>query len=245
MKRQEKKARFGIHTDIHSHVLPAVDDGSTDASESLQLLRGLSSLGFTRVFATPHIKSGQFPNTRERLEIAFASFKEAATKIDTGIELHLAAEYYMDDNFGRMLDEGEPLLTLGDSTLVLVETHMHQQPLYLFDLLFRIQSSGYRPILAHPERYTYLDGKPDNYEHLKHSGCLFQVNLLSFAGYYGDNVRKTARMLAAKGMIDFAGTDLHSPKQLPLLEKLSPPKKLGKKCNLENDDIETGANSSE
>ena len=205
-----------IRTDIHSHILPQIDDGAEDIEISLSILRGLQSLGYTKVWTTPHI-SYLYPNDLTTIRDAFEYVKEAAIKDNLSIELNYAAEYMFDDNFVKNIYSRDNLLTLPNKHL-LIEFQMHNDPVIFYkDVLFNLQIRGYKLILAHPERYMWLFNSFSRYEELKQLGMEFQVNLLSFSGYYGKPVRKMAEKLLKKGMIDFLGTDIHHPDQIELL----------------------------
>jgi protein-tyrosine phosphatase len=135
------------------------------------------------------------------------------------VELKGAAEYFIDDHFQSQLEAKAPLLTIGGN-IVLVEFSMLTAPLDLQEVLFQMQMQNYQPVIAHPERYTYLLRKREFFDDLKTSGCLFQVNLLSLSGHYGSAVQELAEYLLKKNYYDFAGTDLHHAKHLSLLQKL-------------------------
>ena len=136
------------------------------------------------------------------------------------IELHAAAEYFIDDHFDEQLKAKAPLLTLSGN-MVLVEFSMLTAPMELQEVLFEMQIQNYQPVLAHPERYVYLSRKKDFFDDLKTSGCLFQLNLLALTGYYGPSVLELAEYLLKKNYYDFGGTDLHHEKHLEQLKKLS------------------------
>ena len=209
---------MSIGTDIHSHILPAIDDGSQSVEMSLDILRGLESLGYTRIWTTPHI-SYLYPNDKNTIRAAFDSVEEAAGEAGINIELHYAAEYMFDDNFVNNLYKQDDLLTLPNKHLI-IEFSMQSEPIIFYkDILFDLQMRGYRLILAHPERYLYFHNSFSIYEELKRSGILFQVNLLSLSGYYGKPIKKMAEKFVKRYMIDLLGTDIHHPDQLKLLQQ--------------------------
>ena len=193
--------------DIHSHLLPRIDDGATCIEDTECLIKGLEKVGIKKFVTTPHVMGEVWKNTS--LEIT----KKLSTTIHElmipGIDKHLkaAAEYMIDEEF-RELFKKERLLTLKEN-YVLVEMSYISPSLQLYDILFELQSAGYQPILAHPERYTFYHNNFDEYKKLKKQGCLFQLNLLSTVGYYGSNVSKIADQLLKNNMIDFVGSDVH------------------------------------
>lgn len=191
------------HLDIHSHLLPGIDDGSKNIEQTVALMAELSELGMTKFVTTPHILHQVYENTPESI---LAKLEETKQQLPLNYHLRAAAEYMMDSNFLTLLKS--PLLTLKDN-VVLVEMSYLNPPMQLYDFIFDIQIAGYIPLLAHPERYSFYHGKFSEFQKLKNSGCKFQLNLLSCTGYYGKSVLECAKKLLAAGMIDFTGSDVH------------------------------------
>ena len=203
-------------TDIHSHILPGLDDGAPDIKMSVEILKGLSLLGYKKVWATPHI-SYLFPNDHETIFSTLPILQERIRQEEIPIELFCAAEYMFDNNFVTSLSGRNDLLTLPNRHLLL-EFSMTNEPIIFYkEILFDLQLRGYKIILAHPERYPYFYETFSEYNELKQIGLLFQVNLLSFDKYYGKFAQKIATKLAKKGMIDFLATDIHNSQQIGLL----------------------------
>ena len=207
-----------IGTDMHAHLLPGIDDGSPDTDTSIQLMEGLIELGYKKFIATPHVMIDLYPNNTQTITAAHNKLSEALLKRNINVELSAAAEYFLDDHFDSLIEKKEPLLTIKDN-LVLVEFSFASAPLDYKQKIFEIQMRGYRPILAHPERYTYFHNKPEIYDELRHVGCLFQVNLLSLIGYYGRGVAQPADRLFRKKQIELLGTDLHHERHLNNLHR--------------------------
>lgn len=206
--------------DIHSHLLPNVDDGSKSFEESLDLLKKMKTYGFKKIVLTPHIMDGVWDNSREFLERRFFEFTDLLKKNGfTGIQLSLAAEYMLDSNFNNLL-KTEKLLTVKEN-YILVELSFISAPVNLYETLFEIQIAGYKPILAHPERYAFFYQNFQEYHKLKEVGCLFQLNLLSLSNYYGKDVQTISKKLLKTNLIDFVGSDTHHIKHLNYLEKIS------------------------
>lgn len=208
---------FEGFTDWHSHILPGVDDGVQTLEESLDILHHYEELGIKEVWFTPHIME-DMPNTPTLLR---QQFEELKSVYKGNIVLHLAAENMLDSLFEERFAKND-LLPLGnDRNHLLVETSYFNPPMGFTDKLKRIKQKGYFPVLAHPERYTYM-GHTD-YRDLKAMGVLFQLNIFSLVGYYGPSVRKKAEWLLQNGMYDLCGTDIHSIKYLdePLNQKIS------------------------
>lgn len=208
------------YIDIHSHLLPGIDDGAQKFEDTTLLFKGLSDLGFSEFITTPHIMHNVYNNTFD--SITEVHQKTVLDLSDNGFNLPIraAAEYMLDDNFGSILKSGS-VLTLGGK-YVLIEMSYLNPPLQLFEIIFDIQVAGYTPVLAHPERYNFYHSNFGQYQKLKNAGCKFQVNLLSTVGYYGANVQKAASTLLQDGMIDFTGSDVHHQKHLAAFsDKLS------------------------
>lgn len=219
-KKVEDISLDWLHTDMHSHLLPGIDDGAQDMESSLSLIRSLAALGYKKLITTPHILWEIYPNTPEIITQKLAELKHEVAKAEIDIELHAAAEYYIDEHFQELLDKKAPLLTL-HKNLVLVEFSMVTAPMDLQQVFFEMQLQGYQPVLAHPERYVYLERKKEVFDTLKNAGCYFQLNLLSVTGHYGKPVQELATYLLSKDYYDFAGTDLHHTRHVELLNKLS------------------------
>lgn len=188
-------------TDRHSHVLFGVDDGIRTLEDSLAVLAYDEEVGIKEVWCTPHVME-DVANTTEKLRERFAMLQEA---YKGPIKLNLAAEYMLDTLFEERFHAGD-LLTMEDNT-VLVETSTWNPPPDMTGTLRRIQKAGYRPLLAHPERYRYLNEA--GYERLYKMGIHFQLNLGSLVGYYGETAMGKARNLLEKGWYSDVGSDCH------------------------------------
>ena len=195
------------HIDIHSHLLPGIDDGAKVFEDSLQLIRDLQSFGIQQFITTPHIIQHIWENTKKQIIVNKNNTIAELRKNDIHLPFQAAAEYMMDDQFVRLF-QSQDLLTLKDN-YVLVEMSYINAPIQLYSILFDLQVAGYIPVLAHPERYLFYHKNVDEYTKLKKAGCLFQLNLLAVTGYYGDGITKIAEQLLQKGMYDFVGSDVH------------------------------------
>ena len=192
--------------DMHSHLIPGIDDGSPSLEESEQLILGLKKAGYHKLITTPHVIGEFYPNTKEILQEGHAKLQQYLKERHINIDIEIAAEYYLDNYFlMEVLPHG--LLTFGDNN-VLVEVSMAGWPRNIDEILFRIQSLGYKPILAHPERYVFEE-QPDVFLKLKEKGILMQLNLLSVTGYYNKIVKTNADNYLKSGLYDFCGTDAH------------------------------------
>ena len=190
-------------TDWHCHLLPGVDDGVPTVEETLQVLSSYEREGIREVWLTPHIME-DVPNTPASLR---ARYTELQAAYQGPITLHLAAEHMLDSLFEERLRQGD-LLPLGkEGRHLLVETSYFRPPYGLHNILLRIKAKGYVPVLAHPERYLYMD--KEEYEGLKQLGVAFQLNLPSLVGAYGPEERRKAKWLLENRYYQFSGTDTH------------------------------------
>lgn len=208
-----------LGVDMHSHILPGLDDGADSLERSLELVAAMKDLGYRKLIMTPHIMSDFYQNTpegiREQLELLRSAVREAGIEI----ELACAAENYLDEGLLQKLNTGEELLTFGDNYL-LFETSFLNEPLNLKEAIFRMRASGYKPVLAHPERYTFFYGKFDELVALRELGVLFQLNLNSLVGYYSAGAKVVAERLVEEGMVDFLGSDAHGLRHTDSLKKV-------------------------
>ncbi len=195
-------------TDCHSHILPGVDDGVKTLRESLAILAKYEDLGISDLWLTPHIME-DIPNTTEDLRRRFDDFTKT---YDGPVKLHLAAEYMMDSLLDERLGKNDLLPHGEDGGFILVETSYFNKPIKFETLFDEIKSKGYYPILAHPERYAYM--RLEEYAEIHDRGVLFQMNLGSMAGIYGQDAQSRASFLQKEGLYDMAGGDIHSRQML-------------------------------
>ena len=217
------------HIDIHSHLLPGIDDGATSLENSEALIHQMSEMGFKNIITTPHIITNVWNNSESSILKKYSEVSNHLQKKNEITSFKAAAEYMMDDSFLKRIGT-EKLLTLKDN-YVLVEMSYLSPPIQLYDIIFEIQLAGYKPILAHPERYLFYHQNFKEYHKLKNAGCLFQLNLIATVDYYGKNVRLITDKLLSNHSYDFVGSDIHhqnhinafknkvNVKSLPQLEK--------------------------
>ena len=209
---------ISIDQDMHSHILPGIDDGAPDLATSMELVKGLYALGIRKTIATPHVIGDMFRNSPETILPALKILQDEVAREGMDLKISAAAEYMMDDYFLSLLKGKQPLLPI-DKNIILTEFSYAIPPSNSDEISFEIFTAGYQPILAHPERYSYFHGKKyKQYHDLKDMGFLFQVNLLSVTGYYGIPVAKAARYLLDNGMVDHVGTDMHHVRHLEALK---------------------------
>ncbi len=205
-------------TDIHSHLLPGLDDGVTTLEESANLIRQFMALGYTKIITTPHIMSDFYRNEPRQITEKLIELQRYLTEQNIQIEIEAAAEYYLDEELIKKIAQNEDLLTFGAKCL-LFETNFLTEPFQLKEFIFSATTQGYRLVLAHPERYQYLIGDMNKVEDLRNRGVLFQLNITSMVGAYSKPIQKFAIQLIEKGWIDFLGSDCHNQFQLDQLKE--------------------------
>ncbi|MEB2783119.1 tyrosine-protein phosphatase [Algoriphagus persicinus] len=208
-----------LEVDMHSHLIPGIDDGSKTMEESLQLIKRLSGYGLRKIITTPHIMSEYYRNTPEIIKMGLEDLRRAVKNEGISIEIEAAAEYYMDEIFLEKIKSGEEVLTFGDK-YILVETGFINKPQMLLEIIFQLEMAGFKPILAHPERYQYLIADKGLLQDLTDRQILFQVNLLSLTGFYSKPVKDFGEMLVETGLVRFLGTDCHNLRYLDMMETL-------------------------
>lgn len=213
----DKSAYSRLVADMHSHLIPGIDDGAPDLATSLKLIRGMTELGFSKLITTPHIMWDIYKNSREKILERADRLRDAVNKEGIPVEIHAAAEYFLDDHVAGLIKNNEPLLTISGKS-VLVEFSLAYPSHSLKSILFDMQMQGYQPVIAHPERYIYLQQNKEFYEELKEIGCLFQLNLMALNGHYGRSVQELAQYLIRKNHYELIGTDLHHARHLEELK---------------------------
>ena len=212
---KKEQVKLFYNTDIHCHILPGVDHGSPSMEKSLEMLQAEAEMGISRVILTSHVTAVTFENTLEKLMDAFLKLQDAVTDAGLDMDLALSAEYRMDEYFDKEYAADHLLPMPGNH--ILLENSFQQELMNLDELLFDMQIKGYKTILAHPERYTYYSRRRKRYEQLHNAGARFQVNILSFTGYFGEEARDSALWFAKNGMIDYLGSDMHNIKHAHII----------------------------
>ena len=206
-------------TDIHSHLLPGIDDGAADMEASIEMIKRFKELGYKKVITTPHTMCDYYKNTPE---IILGKLKEVKVELKNqqiDIQIEAASEYNLDDGLSDLIDNKQ-VLTMGDN-YVLFELPFMNEPPNFQEIVFKFQTNGFKPILAHPERYSYWYDNFDIYEELKAKGILLQLNLLSLTGHYSPQTKKVAEKMVEANLIDAIGTDCHRIEHLHILEQFA------------------------
>jgi protein-tyrosine phosphatase len=216
LKGKSSSLAISLKTDIHSHLLAQLDDGVKSTEEAIALILRFKSLGYSKIITTPHISSDYYRNDPSAIQEKLNDLRKILS--EKGIDFHIeaAAEYLLDEELSRKIDNQDTLLTFGNSYL-LFETNFLSEPLNLKEFTFKAISSGYKLVLAHPERYQYMN--LEKARDLRDRGLLFQINIPSLVGYYSKPIQKMAYQLIDKGWIDFLGSDCHNTIHIDLMKE--------------------------
>ncbi len=211
-----------IGADMHSHLLPGIDDGLQDIEDSVEFIKQLKELGYQKLIFTPHILSDLYPNNRETILPKLDLVRKALKKEKVDMPVDAAAEYMIDHSFAELIGtyKKSRLLLIQNQYILVEMSYLAASPNFE-QVIFDLRMLGLIPILAHPERYSYYHQQFETYQRFVDLGCKLQVNLLSLSGVYGSGVRKTAEKLFKHHLVDFLGTDMHHEKHLSTLHSLA------------------------
>jgi tyrosine-protein phosphatase YwqE len=217
--RQKKITGKKLTTDVHSHLLPGLDDGVKSMEETADIIRIFQSLGYTKIITTPHVMQDHYRNTPEIIHQGLTKTAEYLKEKKLTVTLEAAAEYYLDEFLVKQLETNTRLLTLGDNYL-LFETNFLSEPMLLNEFIFNATTQGYKLVLAHPERYVYLQNNMSRVEDLHDRGVLFQLNAASILGVYSRPVQTLANKLIDLGYVHMIGSDCHNMLHAKIMEDL-------------------------
>jgi protein-tyrosine phosphatase len=204
-----------LAVDMHSHVLPGIDDGAQSVEESVDLVKAMMGLGIKKIIATPHIMVDYYRNNAETIGNALSLLKNELKNQEIDIAIEASAEHYLDEAFEVLLDE-DKLMPMKDKYLLFEMSFIDVHP-NLIPIIQKMIDKGYKPILAHPERYPYLN--VENYENIKSWGCNLQMNTISLTGYYGGKSKEMAEAMIDHNLVDFISSDMHHTRHAMALEK--------------------------
>ncbi len=209
-----------LEVDMHSHLLPNLDDGLTSMEDTIEFAKRLHDLGYKKLICTPHILPGVHENSPATILPKLQEVKQAFKENNIDIKIEAAAEYMVSIEFQTAINNNEQLLTFGDN-YILIEMSYAYPSQNIAQVIFDLRIKGYKPILAHPERYNYYLGNFDIYDEFIARGCLLQTNILSLTGFYGKPVQKAAEHLVKNKMVSFIGTDMHHKGHLEMTKVLA------------------------
>jgi len=217
-KQKKEAANLGgkLLVDIHSHLLPGIDDGAPTMDHTIGMLRKFEELGYQKLILTPHVMSGVYDNTSEIILKKLDEVRKVSQELGLKLSLEASAEYYFDETLFERVRTKDLLPFNGNH--ILFEFSFRSQPSQVEDIVFALKSAGYQPVLAHFERYMYFHPSVEVARSLRERGCYIQVNLNSFTGHYGPDVKNQAVRLLKAGLIDILGSDCHRLQHLELLE---------------------------
>lgn len=217
-KKDTNKNVNALQVDIHSHLLPGLDDGVQSYEESEDVILHFQSLGYRKLITSPHVMSDTYKNTSERILARLKKLRAFLEEREIDMEIDAAAEYYLDEYVIKLVDENQKVLTFGKNYL-LFETNFLNEPFNLKEFIFLATTKGYQPVLAHPERYLYLQNNLEKAEDLIDRGVLFQINISSITGFYSKIVQTTANKLIDRGWVHLLGSDCHHLQHVRLVEE--------------------------
>jgi protein-tyrosine phosphatase len=225
--KSAQPADMGIlATDMHSHLIPGIDDGAKTIEDSIELIRNLQEMGYKKIITTPHIQGEFYQNTPEIINAGLERVRRELKKQNIFIEIEAAAEYLIDDKFEEKYKSGN-LMTFGKKCLLVELSYFNEHPNWK-QFIFDLQIEGFQIILAHPERYSYWFRNWRKYEEMKDRGVWFQLNIISLTGYYSNEVKKVAEKMIDEGLMDLAGTDMHNLRYMEALQNARTEKYLRK-----------------
>jgi protein-tyrosine phosphatase len=204
--------------DVHSHFIPGIDDGAKTMDDSVGMISALHEMGYKKIITSPHTMSDYYRNTSEIILSGADAVRSELNKREIPVEFSAVSEYYLDFDLERKLEEG-PLLTFGNKYLLFEISYMNP-PDNLYHVIFNMQLKGYKPVLAHPERYNFWHSQFDKYEAFIDKGVLLQMNINSLTGYYSMGTKKIAEQLIDKNMVSFLGTDCHHMGHINLMKEV-------------------------
>ena len=205
-----------VKVDMHSHLIPGIDDGAQNMEETIAMLAKFEALGFSKIITTPHIKHPSYPNSSDIILSGLNEVRNQMKELGISLTLEAAAEYFYDESFLEKV-KSRDLLTFGDN-YVLFEFSFYHTPTFVDVLFDELIKAGYKPVIAHFERYLYFLGSIEKAVEWRKRGVNIQVNLLSLTGHYGMEIKKQAEMLIDACEFDFVGSDCHRMEHLTLLE---------------------------
>ena len=221
-KKEEKLPPYDLsllNVDVHSHFIPGIDDGAQTIEESLDLLRQMQEFGYKKIITTPHVMEDYYKNTPEIILDGLEKVKKAIEENGLNIEIEASAEYNLDSGLEEIIKENKLLTFGGDKKYVLFELSFYNEPKRLKEVIWELSTSGYQPILAHVERYPYWHKKWDKIEDIVNRDVKLQVNIGSFTGVYGLEVKNTAQRLVDEGLVDLIGSDCHNQRHIGMIKE--------------------------
>jgi len=208
-KQEEVDELPPLRTDIHSHLLPGLDDGAATMTDTIEMISAFKDAGFRKLITTPHVIHGSYDNSPEKVRASLEIVRAELTAQQIDIKLEAAAEYMFDEHFVRWVQEDAELLTFGSNNYLLFETTFTAEPMQMREIIMALQRKEIFPVFAHPDRYQYLHNDWNKVKKIYETGVLFQINVMSLSGYYGKAHQALAEKLIDNEMVHFLGSDCH------------------------------------
>jgi len=208
-----------LKTDLHSHLIPGIDDGAKDLDHSIKLIKGLKELGYQKIITTPHTMSDYYKNTPEIILEGLKIVRDQLNVLNIEIEIEASSEYFLDQHFMKLIEQDRLIPIAGE--YILFELSFMTEPKLLGEVIFQLQLKGFKPILAHVERYTYWHQNYEKFQELKDKGVLFQLNINSLTGVYGESTKLAAEHMIEADQYEFIGSDCHHEGHIELMKKAS------------------------
>ena len=218
VKKKESGKSVPLLVDIHSHLLPGLDDGVQSYEESEDVILHFQKIGYKKLITSPHVMSDTYKNTADKILARLAKLKSYLDTQGIDVEIEAAAEYYLDEHVFKMVENDQKMLTFGKKYL-LFETNFLNEPFNMKEFIFLATTKGYKPVLAHPERYLYLQNNVEKAKDLLDRGVLFQVNIGSITGSNGKPAQTIALKLIDRGWVHLLGSDCHHLQHARIVEE--------------------------
>jgi tyrosine-protein phosphatase YwqE len=207
-----------LQVDLHSHLIPGIDDGSPDLESTMSLLERFKEFGYRKVVTSPHVMADGYKNTPEIILGGLEKVREEIQRVGLDMEIDAAAEYYLDHELENLVKAKNVLTFGGDNKYVLFELPFIGEPSVLLQVIFGMQTNGYKPVLAHPERYQFWHNSYERLEDLKDRGVLLQLNMIALSGAYGPGAKKIAERMIDDGFYEFIGSDCHNMNHIQAMQ---------------------------
>ncbi len=196
--------------DFHSHIIPNVDDGSKSLEETFKMFEEAEKAGFKAIISTSHYIENAYESNMAERKVWINALQEGINKKNINLKLYLGNEVYFSENIVDLLKKGI-VATINETNYVLFEFPLNTKPMNIYDVVYDILGNGYTPILAHPERYSFVQKQPSLIFDLIEAGVLMQANYLSILGWYGEKAKIIVKKFFENNYIHLLGSDVHKP----------------------------------
>lgn len=196
--------------DFHTHILPNIDDGARNIEETIDLVEEAKKAGFQAIISTSHYMEGYYETNVPEREVWINIIYQKLQEENIEMKLYLGNEIYLSDNIVALIEEGKAS-TINDTSYILFEMPLNVKPMDLYNIIYEMMKNKLVPILAHPERYTFIQEEPQIITSLIEKGVFMQANYASIIGYYGKKAQIIVKKILENNMVHFLGSDVHRP----------------------------------